>query len=165
MNFTLNFPPLWSLLWSLDIFKFLLRLAQRGHFLHIHEEYDFEEHGLEVKGYSYNLLDESKHSIIRADSLPYHWVDYKSHKLSHFPDHSHDEKGRICLFVYRQDRGFCKKSSNSRWKYKNGIISKYKALQWHHKFLFRWFHEKFVKNITIFTGSAHYLGLKVFYIQ
>ena len=50
----------------------LVKINPGGHFLHIHEEYDFREHRLEVKGYSYNLLDKSKHNIIRADSLPYH---------------------------------------------------------------------------------------------
>jgi len=66
--------------------------------LHIHEEYDFREHTLLIKVYRYNLLDKGKHNIIRADSLPHHRVDYKSHKLTHFPHHLHDERGRICSF-------------------------------------------------------------------
>ena len=77
----------------------LVEISPRRHFLHIHEEYGFIEHILVVKAYSYNLLDKSKNNNIRADSLPHHRLDYKSHKLSHFPDHLHDEKGRICSFT------------------------------------------------------------------
>jgi len=72
-----------------------------GYFLHIHEEYDFREHTLSVKAYSYNLLDKGKNNIIRADCLAHHQVDYKGHKLAHFPHHVHDEKGRICSFSGR----------------------------------------------------------------
>ena len=66
--------------------------------LHINEEYDFQNQKLDVKAYSYNLLDKNKNSLIRADSLPHHGVDYRRRKLTHFPHHLHDERGRICSF-------------------------------------------------------------------
>ena len=97
-EFHIEFPSLAELALISGYLQVLVEITRRGHFLHIHEEYDFIEHILVVKGYSYNLLDKSKHSIIRADSLPHHRVDYKGHNLSHFPDHLHDEKGRICSF-------------------------------------------------------------------
>ena len=97
-EFHIEFPSLAELALISGYLQVLVEITRRGHFLHIHEEYDFIEHILVVKGYSYNLLDKSKHSIIRADSLPHHRVDYKGHNISHFPDHLHDEKGRICSF-------------------------------------------------------------------
>ena len=97
-EFHIEFPSLAELALISGYLQVLVEITRRGHFLHIHEEYDFIEHILVVKVYSYNLLDKSKHSIIRADSLPHHRVDYKGHNLSHFPDHLHDEKGRICSF-------------------------------------------------------------------
>lgn len=97
-EFHIEFPALVELALISGYLQVFVKISPGGHFLHIHEEYDFREHRLEVKGYSYNLLDKSKHNIIRADSLPYHRVDYKGHELSHFPDHLHDEKGRICSF-------------------------------------------------------------------
>lgn len=98
-EFHIEFPSLAELALISGYLQVLVEITRRGHFLRIHEEYDFIEHMLVVKVYSYNLLDKSKHSIIRADSLPHHRVDYKGHNLSHFPDHLHDEKGRICSFT------------------------------------------------------------------
>lgn len=98
-EFYIEFPSLVELALISGYLQVFVEISPRGHFLHIHEEYDFGKHRLKVKGYSYNLLDKSKHNIIRADSLPHHRVDYKSHKLSHFPDHLHDEKGRIRSFT------------------------------------------------------------------
>ena len=97
-EFHIEFPSFAELALISGYLQVLVGVTRIGHFLRIHEEYDFIEHMLVVKVYSYNLLDKSKHSIIRADSLSHHRVDYKSHKLSHFPDHLHDEKGRICSF-------------------------------------------------------------------
>ena len=97
-EFHIEFPSLAELALISGYLQVLVEITRRGHFLRIHEEYDFIEHMLVVKVYSYNLLDKSKHSIIRADSLPHHRVDYKGHKLAHFPDHLHDEKGKICSF-------------------------------------------------------------------
>jgi hypothetical protein len=97
-EFHIDFPSLVEFALISGYLQVLVEITRRGNFLHIHEEYDFIEHMLVVKVYSYNLLDKSKHSIIRADSLPHHRVDYKGHNLSHFPDHLHDEKGRICSF-------------------------------------------------------------------
>jgi hypothetical protein len=97
-EFHIEFPSLAELALISGYLQVLVEITRRGHFLRIHEEFDFIEHMLVVKVYSYNLLDKSKHSIIRADSLPHHRVDYKGHNLSHFPDHLHDQKGRICSF-------------------------------------------------------------------
>ena len=97
-EFHIEFPSLAELALISGYFQVLVEITRRGHFLRIHEEYDFMEHMLVVKVYSYIFLDKSKHSIIWADSLPHHRVDYKGHNLSHFPDHLHDEKGRICSF-------------------------------------------------------------------
>ena len=97
-EFHIEFPSLAEFALISGYLQVLLEITRRGHLLRIHEEYDFIEHMLVVKIYSYNLLDKGKHSIIRADSLPHHRVDYKGHNLSHFPDHLHDEKGRICSF-------------------------------------------------------------------
>ena len=102
-EFHIEFPSLAELALISGYLQVLVEITRRGHFLRIHEEYDFIEHMLVVKVYSYNLLDKSKHSIIRADSLPHHRVDYKGHKLSHFPDHLHDEKGRISSFSGKID--------------------------------------------------------------
>ena len=78
-EFHIEFPSLAELALISGYLQVLVEITRRGHFLHIHEEYDFIEHILVVKGYSYNLLDKSKHSIIRADCLPHHQVDYKGH--------------------------------------------------------------------------------------
>ena len=102
-EFHIEFPSLVELALISGYLQVLVEISRRGHFLRIDEEYDFIEHILVVKVYSYNLLDKSKHSIIRADSLPHHRVDYKGHKLSHFPDHLHDEKGRINSFSGKID--------------------------------------------------------------
>jgi hypothetical protein len=83
-EFHIEFPSLVELALISGYLQVLVEITRRGHFLHIHEEYDFIEHILVVKVYSYNLLDKSKHSNIRADSLPHHRVDYKGHNLSHF---------------------------------------------------------------------------------
>lgn len=97
-EFHMGFPSLAELALISGYLQVLVEITRRGHFLRIHEEYDFIEHMLVVKVYSYNLLGKSNHSIIRADSLPHHRIDYKGHNLSHFTDHLHDEKGRICSF-------------------------------------------------------------------
>ncbi len=82
-EFHIEFPSLVELALSPGYLQVLVEISRRGHFLHIHEEYDFREHMLVIKIYSYNLFDKGKHNIIRADSLPHHL---------------HDEKGRICSF-------------------------------------------------------------------
>ena len=100
-EFHIEFPGLVEIALISGYLQALVEISPTVDFLHIHEEYGFREHRLVLKGYSYNLLDKSKHSIIRADALPYHRVDYKGHKLSHFPHHLHDERGRICPFSGR----------------------------------------------------------------
>lgn len=109
-EFHIEFPSLAELALISGYLQVLVEITRRGHFLRIHEEYDFIEHMLVVKVYSYNLLDKGKHNIIRADSLPHHRFDYKGHKLTNFPHHLHDEKGRICSFSGRIE-DFVKKSS------------------------------------------------------
>lgn len=98
-QFHIEFPSLAELSLISGYLQVHVEISRSGHSLYINEEYDFVEHMLVVKVYSYNLLDRSRHNIIRADSLSHHQVDYKGHKLSHFPDHLHDEKGRICSFT------------------------------------------------------------------
>jgi len=100
-EFTTEFPSLVELALSSGYLQVFVEISRGGYFLHIHEEYDFREHTLSVKAYSYNLLDKGKNNIIRADCLAHHQVDYKGHKLTHFPHHVHDEKGRICSFSGR----------------------------------------------------------------
>jgi hypothetical protein len=69
-EFHIEFPSRAELALISGYLQVLVEITRRGHFLGIHEEYDFIEHMLVVKVYSYNFLDKSKHSIIRADSLP-----------------------------------------------------------------------------------------------
>ena len=109
-EFHIEFPSLVELALISGYFQVLVEVDRKGHFLHIHEEYDFKDRELIVKIYSYNFLDRSKHSIIRADSLPHYQVDYKGRKLKHFPHHLHDERGRICSFSGRIE-DFIKRSS------------------------------------------------------
>jgi len=71
------------------------------HTLIIHEEYEVREHELVVAFYSYMLLAEGDRVRLRADPLPHHRVDYRGHKLAHFPHHLHDEHGRIQSFSGR----------------------------------------------------------------
>jgi len=97
-EFHIEFPSFVELALISGYLQVFVEITRKGCSLRIHEEYDFIEHMLIIKVYNYNLLDKSKHSIIRSDSLPHHRFDYKGHNLSHFPDHLHDEKGRICSF-------------------------------------------------------------------
>ena len=66
--------------------------------LMIIEEYEFYDYDLRVQSYSYNLMDKNQNNILRADSMPNHHYDYKNKRLTNFPHHLHDEKGRICSF-------------------------------------------------------------------
>ncbi len=79
-------------------FQLAIEIGPKGYLLHIHEEYKFRDYRLAIKTYSYNLLDRNKNSVMRADSLPYHKVDYKGKKLTNFPHHLHDNKGKLCQF-------------------------------------------------------------------
>ena len=81
-----------------NLFQLSIEIDAAKHVLHIREEWKSEDYKLTVLSYSYNLLDKDKHTIIRADSLPHHKVDYKGHPLAYFPHHIHDRKGRICSF-------------------------------------------------------------------
>jgi len=74
-------------------------IGSQGYLLDIHEEYGFQHYDLVIRSYSYNLLDSGQRSIIRADPLPHHRVDYKNRPLSAFPHHLHDRKGRITSFT------------------------------------------------------------------
>lgn len=97
-KFHIEFPSLLELALISGYLQVLVTINRKEHLLHIHEEYDLRDYELVVKVYSYNLLDRSKHNIIRADPLPHHRVDYRRRKLTHFPHHLHDERGRICSF-------------------------------------------------------------------
>jgi hypothetical protein len=97
-QFHIQFPSLVELALTSGYLQVLVEIGRKGHLLHNHEEYDFRNYELVIKVYSYSLLDKSKHSIIRADRLPHHRVDYRRRKLTHFPHHLHDERGKICSF-------------------------------------------------------------------
>ena len=99
-EFHVEFPSLVELALISGYLRVPVEISREGHWLHIHEEYDFRNYDL-IISYSYNFLDKSKHSIIRADPLPHHRVDYRGRKLTHFPHHLHDERGRICSFSGR----------------------------------------------------------------
>jgi len=71
-EFTIEFPSLVELALSSGYLQVFVEISRSGYFLHIHEEYDFREHTLSVKAYSYNLLDKGKNNIIRADCLAHH---------------------------------------------------------------------------------------------
>jgi hypothetical protein len=44
------------------------------------------------------LTDKTTHTIIWSDPAPHHKTDYRGQKLSNFPHHLHNPKGRICDF-------------------------------------------------------------------
>jgi hypothetical protein len=56
-KFHIEFSALVELALISGYLQVLVEISPEGHFLHIHEEYDFGEHSLEVKGYSYNLFN------------------------------------------------------------------------------------------------------------
>ena len=95
-EFHIQYPSLVELALTSGYFKLLATLNKSGHSIHIHEEYAFSEYKLILKSYVYMLFDRDRNSIIRADSLPHHETDYKGHRLAHFPNHLHDEMGRVC---------------------------------------------------------------------
>jgi len=99
--FHIEFPSLVEFALISGYLQVLVEIRRKGLTLHIHEEYDFRNYELVLSVYSYTLLDKNKHSIIRADPLPHHRVDYRRRKLTHFPHHLHDERGRICSFSGR----------------------------------------------------------------
>ena len=97
-RFHLEFPSLVELALTSGYLQLYVEISRKGHLLHILEEYDLHDYEFVTRVYSYNLLDKSEHSIIRADPLPHHQIDYRRHKLTHFPHHLHDERGRVCSF-------------------------------------------------------------------
>jgi hypothetical protein len=109
-EFHIEYPSLVELALTTGYFQFLAEIGRSGHFLHIHEEYEFSEYRLSIQAYVYILFDKGKDTIIRADSLPHHRIDHKGHSLSHFPNHLYDERGRICSFNGRIE-DFVKRSS------------------------------------------------------
>jgi hypothetical protein len=100
-EFHSQYPSLVELALTSGYLKLVAELRGSGHRIHISEEYGFVEYKLVLKTYVYMLLDRDQNSLIRADCLPHHKIDYKGHKLSHFPNHLHDEMGRICSFSGR----------------------------------------------------------------
>ena len=100
-EFHIRYPNLVEFALTSGYFKLLVEIGGSGHSIHIYEEYEFAEYKLVLKAYVYILFDKAKNSIIRADSLPHHRLDYKGHRLAHFPNHLHDEMGRICSFSGR----------------------------------------------------------------
>jgi hypothetical protein len=96
-EFHLEFPELAELAILSRALQVCLALAQ-GYSLEVHEEYDFRGQELTVVHYSYVLLDRDQTSLLRADPVPHHRVDYRKRRLTNFPHHLHDEHGRIRSF-------------------------------------------------------------------
>jgi hypothetical protein len=71
--------------------------------LSLREEYGFDRQKLTLSRYNYNLIDVSGNNVLRADNLPFHRTDYRSHPLSHPPHHLHDEKDRVHSFTGELD--------------------------------------------------------------
>jgi hypothetical protein len=111
VEFHTQYPSVVELALTSGYLKLVVALGGSGYRIHISEEYGFDGYKLVLKTYVYMLFDRGKNSIIRADSLPHHKFDYKGHKLSHFPNHLHDETGRVCSFSGRID-DFVKRCSN-----------------------------------------------------
>lgn len=97
-SFHLEFPAIAEIALASGYIEIRTQIEEE-YLLHIHEEYSFQANTIARVSYSYNLLDVSQNNIIRADNLPHHRVDYRNRKLSHFPNHLHDERGRICSFT------------------------------------------------------------------
>lgn len=97
-EFHIQYPDLVELALIAGYFKLVVKIGGAGYTLHVNEEYGFVEYRLILKAYVYILFDKAKNSIIRADSLSHYKIDYKGHKLFHFPNHLHDEMGRVCSF-------------------------------------------------------------------
>ncbi len=108
-EFHIQYPNFVEFVLTSGYFQVLVEVGRGGHSLHMHEEYEFVEYKLKLKTYVYILFDKTKNNIIRADSLPHHRTDHKGHHLAHFPNHLHDEMGRICSFSGRIE-DFVKKS-------------------------------------------------------
>ncbi|MBC8229945.1 hypothetical protein H8E77_10400 [bacterium] len=94
-SFHLEFPEIAEVALASGYIEIRVQI-EKEHLLYIYEEYSFQAHTIVRVGYSYNLLDANQNNIIRADNVPHHRVDYRNQELSHFPNHLHDEKGRIC---------------------------------------------------------------------
>ena len=109
-EFHIEYPGIVEFALTTGYFQFLAEVGRGGHFLHIHEEYKFTEYRLSIQTYVYSVFDKGKATIIRADSLPHHRIDHKGQSLSHFPNHLHDARGRICSFS-GQIEDFIKRSS------------------------------------------------------
>ncbi len=81
-----------------DIIQLDMVLPRVHKKLVVRETYAFPQNELRIASYSYSLIEIGKSAIIRADSAPHHERDYRGKRLSHFPNHLHDEAGRICSF-------------------------------------------------------------------
>lgn len=68
------------------------------HTLYLREEYQFTEHHLEIRSYSYALTGPTGTPLLRADSLPHHRTDYRKRPLTTFPHHLHEREERIRSF-------------------------------------------------------------------
>lgn len=80
---------------------FKVTIEQGEYHLIIQEDFDFRFYELLVVNYSYILTDKSDRTIIWSDPAPHHKRNYRGQKLTNFPHHLHDSKGRICDFSGR----------------------------------------------------------------
>ncbi len=67
--------------------------------LSLREEYALGGQDLEIRRYSYNVIDYTGNNLLRADNLPHHRTDYHGRVLSQPPHHMHDERGRVRSFT------------------------------------------------------------------
>lgn len=77
---------------------FKLAIEQGEYYLIIQEDYNFHFYELSIVNYSYILTDKRRQTLIWSDPAPHHKTDYRGQKLTNFPHHLHDPKGRICNF-------------------------------------------------------------------
>lgn len=98
-DFHLEFPEAAELAILSGALQVRIAIPPR-HSLDIREEYEVRDHELIVAFYSYVLLAGGR-VLLRADPSPHHRVDYRGRKLTYFPHHLHDERGRIQSFSGR----------------------------------------------------------------
>ncbi len=56
-EFHIEYPSLVELALTTGYFQFLAEIGRSGHFLHIHEEYEFSEYRLSIQAYVYILFE------------------------------------------------------------------------------------------------------------
>ena len=96
-TFHTEFPVITETVLLTDALHIVLSLSS-ALTLSLREEYAFEQYTLQVRRYSYNVIDHAGVNVLRADNLPHHRTDYRGRPLPHPPHHMHDEHGRVLSF-------------------------------------------------------------------